>query len=89
MGFWCSSSGWGGVGPWGGVGVAGSILGLVFLLGLLAVLGLAIAWLARQLRRQPSLAKVQSEPLDSARRRLAEGEITVAEFEEIRQRLQS
>ena len=87
MGFCCNGFGWGGTGLWGGMGTAGSILGLVLTVGLLAVLGLGIAWLLRQFRRPPAFAEVQRHPLDSARRRLAEGEITVAQFEEIRERL--
>ena len=87
MGFCCSGFGSGGMGWWGGMGTAGSVLGLVLAAGLLAVLGLGITWLLRQLRRPPAITEAQRHPLDSARQRLAEGEITVAQFEEIRGRL--
>lgn len=66
----------------------GPILGLVFFVSVVAVLGLGTAWLVRQLGRRPAASKVGVDPLEIARRRLAAGEITVAEFEEIRDRLQ-
>jgi uncharacterized membrane protein len=87
MGFCCNGFGWGGMGHWGGMGTTGWILGLVLTVGLLAILGLAIAWLLRQFRWQPALAAVRSDPLETARRRLAVGEITVAQFEAMRERL--
>lgn len=87
MGFCSNGIGWGGPATWGGAGIVGTILGLVLMVGLLAVVGLGIAWLLSQFRRQPPIAQVQRHPLDSARLRLAEGEITVAQFEEIRERL--
>jgi len=73
------------------VGIIGSILGLVFVAGVLAVLGLTIAWLVRQVNRRSTSTVASSgvDPLEIARRRLAAGEITIAEFEEIRDRLQS
>jgi len=89
MGFCCSGFGWGGMASWGGIGTAGSILGLLLMVALLVVLGLGIAWLLRQFGRQPAVADMQRDALDSARRRLAKGEITVAQFEEIRKRLRS
>ncbi|MGQ9458927.1 MAG: hypothetical protein ACUVXH_02430 [Anaerolineae bacterium] len=82
---WCSGHGlgWGG---WGGWGLFGPLLSLVFTVGVLAALGLAIAWLVRQVagRGRPTLGV---DPLELAQRRLAAGEITVAEYEEIRTRL--
>lgn len=87
MGGLCGGLGWGGWGAWGGLGVVGLILNLVFYVGLLAVLGLGTTWLVRQLSRQPVAAKAGTDPLEIARRRLAAGDITVGEFEEIRSRL--
>jgi uncharacterized membrane protein len=52
------------------------------------LLGLGIAWLVRQMDRR-SAAPGGPDPLEIARRRLAAGEITLAEFEEIRDRLRS
>jgi uncharacterized membrane protein len=77
---------WNGFG-WGGMGAVGPIL-LVFFISVLVVLGLGTTWLVRQFR-QPTVSRTESAPLEIARRRLAAGEITVAEFEEIRNRLDS
>lgn len=83
---WCwNGLSWGG---WGSMGGIGMILNLVFFVGVLAVLGLGTVWLGRQIRR-PAASRAGSDPLEIARRRLAAGEITIAEFEEIRDRLQS
>jgi uncharacterized membrane protein len=88
-GWW--TSGWGG-GPWGSwggtLGILGLILNLVLFLGLLALLGVGIIWLARQIGRAPA-GSAGPDPLEIARRRLASGEMTLAEFEEIRNRLRS
>lgn len=82
---WCwNDFGWGG---WGGLGGIGLILNLVLFVGVLAVLGLGTTWLVRQIRR-PAASQAGGDPLEIARRRLAAGEINVAEFEEIRDRLQ-
>ena len=88
MGFCCNGFGWGGWGTWGGLGTIGLILNLVFFVGVLAVLGVGTVWLARRLGRRPLAPAAGVDPLEIARRRLAAGEITVAEFEEIRDRLQ-
>jgi uncharacterized membrane protein len=80
--------GWGGWGAWSGIGLIGLILNVVLFAGVLAVLGGGTVWLARQLSRGASDPKRGADPLGVARRRLAAGEITVAEFEEIRSRLQ-
>lgn len=92
MGFCCSGLGWGtGMpwgGAWGGLGILGPIFGLVLSAGLLGVLGLGTVWLVRQLGHQPTAPSERGDPLEIARRRLAAGEITLAEFEEIRGRLQ-
>lgn len=73
---------------WGGMGGIGLILNLVFFAGILVVLGLGTTWLVRQIRR-PTASQAGDNPLEIARRRLATGEITIAEFEEIRARIQS
>ena len=80
----------GGMG-WGGMGVVAVVLGLLLFFGLLILLGLVIVWVVRQSRREgtgtgPSVA--EEDPLEMARRRLATGEITVEEFEAIRDRLE-
>jgi uncharacterized membrane protein len=67
----------------------GLILNVVFFAGLLALLGLGTVWLVRQMRRRSPAPAAGLDPLEIVRRRLAAGEITVAEFEEIRDRLQS
>jgi len=87
MGF-CEGFNWGGWGTWGGLGIVGLILNLVLFVGLLAILGLGITWLIRQLGRRPAVPETGVDPLGIAQRRLAAGEITIAEFEEGRDRLQ-
>ena len=84
MGGFCSGIGWGG---WGGMGMLGAILSLVFLVGSLGFLGLGATWLVRQIGRQGAPSEPQSDVLEIARRRLAAGEITVEEFDEIRSRV--
>jgi len=76
---------WGGT--WSGPGIAGFILNLMFLLSTLIVLGLGIIWLIRLVGRRPTLVYGKEDTLEIARRRLAAGEITIAEFEEIRNHL--
>jgi uncharacterized membrane protein len=73
------------------MGVVAVVLGLLLFFGLLILLGLVIVWVVRQSRREgpgtgPSVA--EEDPLEMARRRLATGEITVEEFEAIRDRLE-
>ncbi len=86
---WCYNGfGWGGWGTWGSLGTLGLILNLVLFVGVLAVLGLGTTWLVRQLGRRPTTPETRAAPLEIARRRLAAGEITIAEFEEIRGQLQ-
>jgi uncharacterized membrane protein len=65
------------------------VLGMVLFVGVLALLALAVVWFARQFRRTTPTTETTSDPnpLEIARRRLAAGEITVPEFEEIRDRL--
>lgn len=86
-GWWTGGWGWG---PWGNtLGIIGLILNLVLFLGFLALLGVGIAWLVRRLGHATPVGHSGPDPLEIARRRLAAGEITLAEFEEIRSRLQS
>jgi uncharacterized membrane protein len=70
-----------------GGGWIGLILNLVLFAGILVLLGLAAAWLTRQFRRATPTGTPGGDPLEIARRRLAAGEITAPEFEEIRDRL--
>lgn len=74
-----------------GGGWIGMILNVALFAGVLALLTLAAVWFARQFRRTTPTAETtsDSDPLEIARRRLAAGEITVPEFEEIRNRLQT
>jgi uncharacterized membrane protein len=85
MGFCWNGFGWGG---WGGLGTIGLVLSLVFFAAVLVVLGVGTAWLVRRLSRSPLAPAAGADPLEIARRRLAGGEITIAEFEEISDRLQ-
>jgi len=70
-----------------GGGWIGLILNVALVAGGLTLLGLAGVWLARQFRRATPISGSPSDPLEIARRRLAEGAITAPEFEEIRERL--
>jgi len=88
MGFCCNGFGWGSWMGWGG-GWVGLILNLVFFAGVLAVLGFGAAWLARQLRGRPLVVGGETDPWEIVRQRLAAGEITIEEFEEIRDRLRA
>lgn len=85
MGYCWSGLGWG---AWGGLGMAGAILSIVLFAGMLALLGLGAVWIARQLGRPATLPATTEDALGVARRRLASGEITIDQFEEIRHRLQ-
>ncbi len=85
MGFCCNGFGWGG---WGSLGILGLVLNLVLFMGVLVMLGLGTAWLVRLFSPQGARRGGGMDPLEIARRRLAAGEITIAEFEEMRDRLQ-
>jgi uncharacterized membrane protein len=78
--------GWGG---WTGLGGSwlGLILNTVLFASVLTLLGLAGVWLIRQFRHAAPTGTPGTDPLEIARRRLAAGEITIPEFEEIRDRL--
>ncbi len=80
---WCPFV-WGNWGAWGGWGLAGLILSAAMSIGLIVLLILAVRWAVRQLAPQSSAG---NDALGIARRRLAAGEITVQEFEEIQKRL--
>jgi len=86
MGFCYNGFGWGSTWSWWGL--IGVILNLVLFVGVLALLGLGTIWLVRRVSHQPATFAVRPDPLEIARRRLAAGEITLAQFEEIRERLQ-
>ena len=88
MGFGCSGLG---MGSWMGLGGGwGSLLLTLALgIGVLALLGVGTALLARQFRGRPAAVGTGDAPLEIARRRLAAGEISIPEYEEIRGRLQS
>ncbi|MFQ6101669.1 MAG: SHOCT domain-containing protein [Anaerolineae bacterium] len=85
MGGCWNGFGWG---AWGGLGTVGLILNLVFFVGVLAVLGVGTVWLVRQIRGRPPAPAGRVDPLEIARRRLAAGEISLDQFEEIRSRIQ-
>lgn len=87
MDFGCGTVDCGRWGAWGRMGPSGHLLGLVLWVAVLALLVLAAVWLVRRLARKP-LAFAVETPLDTARRRLAAGEITPAEFDQICDRLQ-
>jgi uncharacterized membrane protein len=74
-----------------GGGWIGMILSVALFAGVLALLALAVVWFAQQSRRTMPTSETarDPDPLEIARRRLAAGEITVPEFEEIRNRLRS
>ena len=88
MGFGCNGLGWGGWMGLGG-GWGGLVMPLAFAVGVLVLLGLGTALLARQLRGRPAAVDTGDAPLEIARRRLAAGDITVPQYEEIRDRLRS
>lgn len=80
---WCPFV-WGNWGAWGSWGIAGLILSAVMSVGLIVLLVIAVRWAVRQFAPRSGAG---SNALDIARRRLATGEISIQEFEEIRNRL--
>jgi len=78
--------GWHGMG-WGGLGLIGSFIGVLLWLGVLAVLVAGIAWLVQRSGRRSGPVRAQETPLSEVKRRLASGEITTGEYDEIVQRL--
>ena len=78
--------GWHGMG-WGGLGLVGSLIGVLLWLGVLAVLVAGIAWLVQRSGRRFGPVRAEETPLREVKRRLASGEITTGEYDEIVQRL--
>ena len=89
MGLGCYGMGWGGWSRWGGMGPLGHILGLAFWIALLALLVIGVIWLAQRFRREPRAVMAGEAPLEAVRRRLAAGEITPGEYDEILHGLRS
>ncbi len=91
MGFCANNLGWGGwgrMGGWSSLGWLGPLFGITLFIGLVALLAVGSVWLVRRAGQQPvTMPRSGSEPLAIARHRLAAGEITPAEFEELRDRL--
>ena len=77
-----------GGGYWGGMGIIGPIVGLVMFVAVVVLLVLGIRWFERQSTTRTS-SVASTEAMDIARRRLASGEITIQEFEEIEKRLRT
>jgi len=71
-------------GPWGSLSVIGLILNVVIFAGVLALLVFGIRWIVRQFGPRGGAGTAGTDALEMARRRLAAGEITVQEFEDIR-----
>ena len=89
MGFCWNGYGWGSGMVWGSLGILGPILSLALSAGFVVLLGLGTVWLVRQLTHRPAAYTARVDPLKIVQRRLAAGDIPLAEFEEIRSRLQS
>jgi uncharacterized membrane protein len=87
MGFGCNGIGWRGWGAWGGMNPFGHILGFVLWAAVLVLLTVVVIWVVRRLSRGSHTPAVVETPLGAARRRLAAGEITVGEYDEIVHRL--
>jgi uncharacterized membrane protein len=67
----------------------GPLFGITLFIGLIGLLVVGTVWLIRRTAQQPAMATpVGQNPVEIARRRLAAGEITADEFEDLRQRLQ-
>ena len=76
----------------GGMGISGLLLGLLFLLGFLALLVVSVIWLVRRFSRATGGAGAyggSTVALDVIQNRLASGEITVEEYQRIRDELRS
>jgi len=87
-GFCPFHSGLGNWGGWGSLGAIGMIINALLFIGFVVLLVLGIRWIVRQFATRGSGAVAQTDALAIAQRRLAAGEINVAEFEEIRARIQ-
>jgi uncharacterized membrane protein len=77
------------MGGWTGVGWLGPLFGLSLFVGLIGLLVIGTVWLVRRTTQQPIMTQAGQNPVEIARRRLAAGEITPDEFEDLRQRLLS
>ena len=93
MGPWCGGLGWANwthMGRWASLGIVGPFLGAAFIAAAAGFLALGAVWLGRRVSRPPvEDSRRERVPLDVARQRLAAGEITAAEFEEIQDRLRT
>jgi uncharacterized membrane protein len=69
-------------GGWGGL-----IVALALFVSTLVVVGIGAAWFVRHFRGIQVAGRETGDSLGTARRRLAAGEISVEEFESIRERL--
>ena len=90
MGWTCPGYGMGG--GWGSVGFFGMLPGILIFVGLLIAIVMGIMWFTRRGRLQSINTRLNDDhidPLYIAQRRLASGEITITEFEEIRGQIQS
>lgn len=82
--------GWGHMGGWAGLGWLGPLFGFSLFVGLIGLLVVGSVWLVRRTAQQPATASPAGQnPVEIARRRLAAGEITPDEFEDLRRRLES
>ena len=88
MGHGWNGMGWGRCGLWGGPGIIGFVVSAALWIGILVALVAGIVWLIQRLGRKPAETGAEETALSVARRRLAAGEITVGEFDEITHRLQ-
>jgi uncharacterized membrane protein len=70
-----------------GMMLLGSLLPLM-LLGITAGGVLLVAWLARRSEKLPDATRPTDSPLDLLKRRLAQGEITLDEYTNLRYHLQ-
>ena len=86
MGLGCKGLGFGPGMGWGG-GIFGWIVPLLFWGLLLIAVVIGIVWLVRRSSRRSSAGAATETPLETAQRRLALGEITLGEFDQIAQRL--
>ncbi len=76
MWYHCDALGWG---NW--------VVNGALLIGTLAVFAVVLTWVGSQLRRRSPTRTERADPLEITRSRLATGEITIEEFEAIRDRL--
>ena len=85
MGRCWNAWGWSGGGH---MGFIGPIVGGLLVLGFLVLLAVLVIWLVRRPGQRSAVVEMSTEPLEIARRRLAAGEITVEEYEVLREKLQ-